>query len=136
MDKYRYILYMKQVTRKSLTSGGLKLESLPPTSAAAKYHSFKTYYAIQQWLGNDEVISTEWGCHFRNGMLHPIAIDQPVATEKVLLIVSCGCKTSCGKRCGCRKVGLFCTPMCSTCYRHTCSNICLDDIDNMQSGPD
>ena len=133
LDKYRYILYMKQVSRKSLTSDGFKLECLPPTSAAAKYHSYRTYFALQQWLGNDEVTATDWGWEFKDGMLHPIGTDQPVAPERVLRIVSCGCKVSCSNsRCKCRKAGLFCTPMCSTCIGQTCRNVCQDDAGNAQ----
>ena len=130
LDKYRYVLYMKQVSKKSLTSDGFRLELLPPTSAAAKFHSYRTYYTVQQWLGNDEVVATDWGWHFRDGMLHPIGADRPVAPERVMHIVSCGCKVACGKRCKCHKAGLFCTVMWSTCNGQTCANVCRDDADN------
>ena len=49
LDKFRYILYTRSVSRSSLSSG-FKLESLPPTAAAAKFHSYRTYIAVQQWL--------------------------------------------------------------------------------------
>ena len=130
LDRYRYVRYMKQVSTKSLTSDGFRLELLPPTSAAAKFHSYRTYYTVQQWLGNDEVVATDRGWHFRDGMLHPIGADRPVAPERVMRIVSCGCKVACGKRCKCHKAGLFCTVMCSTCNGQTCANVCRDDADN------
>lgn len=130
LDKARHVLYMKQVTRRSLTSEGFKLESLPPTSAAAKYHSYRAYYTIQQWLGNDAVVATDWGWQLRDGMLQPIGTDRAVAPDRILRIVSCGCKTLCGRMCKCRKAGLFCTVMCSTCIGQSCNNIFVDEAGN------
>ena len=46
LDKRRYILYTRSVSRSSLSSG-FKLESLPPTAAAAKFHSYRAYIAVQ-----------------------------------------------------------------------------------------
>lgn len=127
LDKLRYVLYMQKVSK---TSSTFQLQSLPPTSAAAKYHSYRAYYAVQEWLGNvGDIEPTEWGWELQGGMLSPILTDRPVAPEAVLLIVSCGCKTTCGKRCKCRKAGLYCTPMCSSCIGQTCSNACEPDED-------
>jgi len=36
------------------------LVALPPTSAAAREHSFRVYHQMQQWLGV-ELPPTEWG---------------------------------------------------------------------------
>ena len=49
LNKLRYILYTKSVSRSSLSSG-YKLESLPTTSAAAKSHYYRAYIAVQQFL--------------------------------------------------------------------------------------
>ena len=49
LDKCCYILYTRSVSRSSLSSG-FKLESLPPTAAAAKFHSYRAYIAVQQFL--------------------------------------------------------------------------------------
>ena len=121
LDKLRYILYTRSVSRSSLSSG-FKLESLPPTSAAANFHSYRAYLAVQQWIGNN-LGPTDWGWQYRDGMLVPRTTDWPVAPTRVLRIVSCGCKTGCRKTCGCRKAGLYCSPMCSHCNGQTCSNI-------------
>ena len=123
LDKYRYVRYMQQVSNTSLTSAGFKLESLPPTSAAAKFHAFRTYHTVQQWLGNDALAATDWGWQAKEGALSPVGSDQPVAPDRVLRIVSCGCKAGCGRRCKCQKAGLYCTPMCSTCMGQTCANL-------------
>ena len=49
LDKLRYILYTRSVSRPS----GFKLESLPLTAAAANFHSYRAYLAVQQWIGNN-----------------------------------------------------------------------------------
>ena len=129
LDKRIYILYMQKVSK----SSSFKLHSLPPTSAAAKYHSYRAYYAVQEWLGNTgDIAPVDWGWEVQDGMLSPVLNDEAVAPDNVLKIVSCGCQTDCGKRCKCRKAGLLCTAMCSTCLGQTCSNACqtVDDDDD------
>ena len=111
LDKLRYILYTRSISRSSLSSG-LKLESLPPTIAAAKFHPYRSYLAVQQWIVNN-LCPADWCWQYRDGSLVPLTTDRPVAPTRVLQIVSCGCKTGCRKTCGCRKAGLHCSPMCS-----------------------
>ena len=114
LDKLRYILYTRSVSRSYLPSG-FKLESLPPT-VAAEFHSYHAYLAVQQLIGNN-LCPTDWGWQYREGSLVQLTTDRPVAPTRVLRIVSCGCKTGCRKTCGCRKAGLYCSPMCSHCNR-------------------
>ena len=124
LDKLRYVLYMQKVSKMSAT---FKIQSLPPTSSAAKYHSYRAYFAVQEWMSNSgDLKPIEWGWEMQGGMLSPVLTDKPVAPETVLLIISCGCKTTCGNRCKCRKAVLYCTPLCSSCIGQTCSNVCLD----------
>ena len=46
-------------------------------------------------------------------------------------IYICRCKSGCGKNCGCRKTGLFCTKAFTKCSGDNCTNcppaIILDD---------
>ena len=74
LNKLRYILYTRSVSRSSLSSG-FKLESLPPTAAAARFHSYRAYLAVQQWIGNN-VCPTDWGWQYRNGSLVSLHIGQ------------------------------------------------------------
>jgi len=129
LDKLRYLMYYRSVHRTSLTSSTFKLESLPPTSAAAKFHSYRAYLAVQQWQGN-EMQPTEWGWQYREGLLVPIETDRPVAPEKVLKMISCGCKVGCGKRCTCYRSGLECNLLCSVCNGHNCKNSRVIDLDS------
>ena len=120
LDRLRYLSYMKKIAKKSLTSN-FELESLPPTSGAAKYHSFRVYLTVQPWLGviRDACL---WGWKKHEGKLLPTLMDTPIAPDSILKIISCGCKTACGNRCKCRKAGLYCTPMCTSCNGQTCTN--------------
>ena len=77
---------------------------------------------VQQWIGNNLCL-TELGWQYRDERLVPLTTDLPVAPTRVLRIVSCGCKTGCRKTCGCPRAGLYCSPMCSYCNGHICSNI-------------
>lgn len=121
LDKYRYTCYNRSISSSSVSSS-FKLQSLPPTSAAAAQHSFRTYLTVQQWKGN-QLDPTEWGWRIQDNMMVPVETDQHVAPDSILKLVSCGCKGGCGRACGCRKLGLHCTPMCSQCEGQTCTNI-------------
>lgn len=122
LDKYRPIAYKRAIGRSSLCSE-FRLESLPPTSAAAKQHSYRTYHTVQQWMGND-ISPIEWGWRSQDGALLPVETAIPVAPDTLLKMVSCGCKPD-GCRnmtCSCKKLGLFCTSMCNKCSGQTCHN--------------
>lgn len=107
--------------------------AVPPTSAAAKQHSYRTYLTVQQWMGNN-LSPTEWGWRSENGTLVPVETDKPVAPDTLLNMVSCGCKSDgCNSMtCSCKKLGLFCTSMCSKCSGQTCNNTTpvLLDVDD------
>ncbi len=64
----------------------------------------------------------EWGWRLQDDVLLPMETDLPVAPDKLMKMVSCGCKIGCGKPYGCRKLGLFYTEMCSRCMGQTCNN--------------
>ena len=134
LDELRFIKYKKQVTGKSLTTGtGFDLRSLPPTSDAAKYHCFRVYLEVQKCLGNEAISATEWGWSrdSQSGLLMPVIKDQSVAPDKVLRMISCGCKHGCNKNCKCKKAGLLCTVMCSGCSGMDCSNCDREETDDL-----
>jgi hypothetical protein len=120
LDKYRYRRYNQSVSRSSLSSC-LKLESLPPTCAAAAQHSYRTYLTVQQWKGN-KLNPTDWGWRVYDKMI-PVETNKDTAPNSLLNLVSCGCKTGCGKTCVCWELGLHWTPRCSHCEGQTCTNI-------------
>ena len=118
LNEYRHVAYKRAIARSSLNSE-FSLASLPPTSAAAKQHSYRTHLTVQEWMGNS-LNPTEWGWR----SLVPLEMDIPVAPETLLTMVSCGCKPEgCSNMmCSCKKLGLFCTSMCSKCIGHSCNN--------------
>src|SRR6218665_3217659 len=63
LDKHRYTCYNRSIRRSSLSSS-FKLESLPPTSAAARQPSLRTYLTVLQREGN-KLNPVEWGWHVR-----------------------------------------------------------------------
>ncbi|KAG1715034.1 hypothetical protein GQR58_000608 [Nymphon striatum] len=137
LDKYRHIAYKRAIGRCSLSSS-FQLASLPPTSAAAKQHSYRTYHTVQEWMGIT-LPPTEWGWRSHDGTLAPVETDRPVAPDSLLNMVSCGCKPDgCSNMtCSCNKLGLFCTSMCSKCSGQTCNNTTpsLLDVDDEEIEP-
>src|SRR6218665_614725 len=122
LDEYRHIAYKRAIGRSSLSST-FQLASLPPTSAAAKQHSFRTYLAVQEWMGNT-LPPTDWGWRSQEGTLEPLETDIAIAPDTLLNMVSCGCKADgySYMTCSCKKLGLFCTSMFSQCIGQTCNN--------------
>ena len=120
LDQFRYIAYNKAVSRTSLTSS-FQLGTLPPTSAAAKQHSFRTYLIVQEWMGRP-LQPTDWGWKMGD-ILTPVETDRPIAPDTLLNMISCGCRADgCGVSCGCRKMGVHCSALCSKCSGQTCNN--------------
>ena len=125
LDDLRYVYYKKQVLAKNIETGsGFDLRALPPTSDAAKYHSYRAYLQVQQWLGNTDILPTDWGWNrsAQTDHLVPISKDYAAAPEKVLKMISCGCKQGCRRNCRCVKAGLLCTVLCSGCNGLECAN--------------
>ncbi|KAG1653553.1 hypothetical protein GQR58_025494 [Nymphon striatum] len=87
LDKYRHIAYKRAIGRCS-PSSSFQLASLPPTGAAAKKHSYRTYHTVQEWMGNT-LPPIEWGWQSHDGTLAPVETDRPVAPESLLNMVSC-----------------------------------------------
>ena len=126
LDKLRLVKYHEKM---STGSKQIQPKVLPPTTAAAKYHSYRVYYQVQEWacLGTSlTLMPEEWGFQLRRGQLLPVNTDIPPAPEELLKIVRCGCTTDCSsQRCSCRKVGLSCTAACGHCRGTSCLNSML-----------
>lgn len=120
LDEFRFIAYKKGISRTPLSSS-FQLATLPPTSAAAKQHSFRTYLTVQEWMGRP-LQPTDWGWKLED-ILTPVETDRPIAPDTLLNMVSCGCRADgCGVSCGCRKMGVHCSALCTKCSGQTCTN--------------
>lgn len=104
---------------------------LPPTSSAAKFHSYRVYHQIQAWK-NNELPPEQWGWKFHsiNSQYIPIQTDQKPAPDFLLELVRCSCKSGClSMRCSCRRQGFECTLACAEC-KGCCTNSDSHDCTN------
>lgn len=101
----------------------VKPEVLPPTEDACKFHSFRVYHQVQQWMGI-HLDPLQWGFQWKDGRLSPIKMRQAPAPDYLLKFVKCGCiKTKCATlQCTCRRQGMMCTDACTDCQGLSCCN--------------
>ena len=59
LDKQRYFIYLRTIAEQTVHAK-FDLATLPPTSAAARQHSYRSFHQVQQWLGND-LNPADWG---------------------------------------------------------------------------
>jgi len=117
LDVYRYECFLKCVA-----GNRAQLSSLPPTIAAARQYSLRVYHQVQTWLGN-VLKASQLGWHETEDGLQPVETTLQPAPAEILKLISCGCKKSCGAACGCRRAGLVCSSVCTTCRGTSCLNI-------------
>jgi hypothetical protein len=130
LDELRYFMYHRLISKQGLNNN-FQLAALPPTSAAAKQHSFRVFHQVQLWRGV-HLPETGWGWKLVCGNnLFPIATEEPVAPDFLLKLIFCSCKAGCSKACRCRKAGLSCTAMCGHCRGLSCTN-CADTLTSFE----
>ncbi|CAG9820707.1 unnamed protein product [Phaedon cochleariae] len=130
LDFLRY-----QQFSRSATKSKFNLASLPPTAAAAKQHSFRTYHQVQAWYGVEKN-PEEWGWKRSKVGLTPVRTTKDPAPEVLLKFISCKCKKGCVSVCSCRKAGLNCSIICMYCTGNSCENIANMLIDSDDEDPD
>jgi hypothetical protein len=120
--------YQKYYEKLACKSSQIQLHNLPPTSSAAKYHSFRVYKQIRQWKGEDMPVDG-WGWSTRgDDQVIPVMMDLPPAPESLLQIVRCNCSSDCStKRCSCRKNNLECSSACGQCKGSASTNCTMPD---------
>ncbi|KAG1690300.1 hypothetical protein GQR58_007643 [Nymphon striatum] len=90
-------------------------QSLRPTSAAAKHHSLRVYYQVQQWKGiaANELRPCDWGWQKSSSGLVPVQTDLPPAPKELLKMIRCNCQTDCSSlKCTCKKHDIECSAAC------------------------
>ena len=106
-----------------------------PTSGAVKYHSCQPYLQVQQWFGNDKICHTNWGWCSLDDRFVPIEMNAEVAPERVLQMLTRGCKTVCIWNCKCKNAGLKYINR-SPCGGRTCNDSDLNaDVVGVQPFP-
>ena len=70
------------------------LALLPPTSGAARMHSFRVYLQVQLCYGRD-MDPLKWGWEMKAGNLQPIVSERPAAPPRLLKMIFCEFKSGC-----------------------------------------
>ena len=117
----RYRLFCSKV---AIGTTFVQVHTLPPTSAAAKYHSLRVYLQAQEWLGNGQTTDlTLYGWKLQKDKLAPVTTELSAAPSELLKVIRCSYRSNCDtKRCSCRKHVLQCTSGCWECCGVSCSN--------------
>lgn len=128
LNTLRHIRFCEKVAASSLL---VQPYSLPPSAAAAKYHSLRVYYQLQQWKGSvDKLSPQEWGWEESDVGFVPVQTDLGPAPQELLKVVRCVCKSDCSSlRCTCRKHNIECSAACSNCKGTACLNTSQVDCD-------
>ena len=116
-------------------------KNLPPTSAAAKFHSCRVFLQINQWKNSDcNMMPESWGWPCTESGLIPILTDQPPAPEELLKIIRCNCSGDCSSaKCSCKKHSMKCSIACGQCCGTSCSNaseFVKEDDDDFENSTD
>lgn len=127
LDNYRFRRFQTSVARAKLE---VRLAQLPSTLAAASQHFRRVYFQVQEWLGDNKFSILDWRWEYKNSMLMPIKTKSKPAPESLLRNISCKCTGSCGKACGCRRLGLQCSQICLSCQGMSCTNRIAMDLGN------
>ncbi len=115
----------KEKVSKSVST--VQIKTLPPTSDARKYHSFRV-------CKGDDLRPDDWGWRQEHGKLMPRTMDCSPAPECILKVIRCQCLGTCEtKKCSCRKNGLLCTYACGECKGIDCRNVSESAYDDLEA---
>ena len=124
LNKLRHVKYMQKL---ATSRSSLQPNKLPPTSAAAKFHSLRTYFQVQEWLNANHTHAItldpeDWGWKLKGNAMCPIYTDIDVAPDSLLHTIRSNCKSDCtSKLCSCRRYGLVCCMSCLGCRGESCA---------------
>ena len=86
LDSLHYKRFYEKV---STNTSCIHPQTLPPTSAAAKYHSLLVYFQKLEWKGSgDEIRPLEWGWKKSDGKLMPVLTDLQPAPSGVTVTLT------------------------------------------------
>lgn len=116
LNEYRYQCFCRYAAKQRMN-----LASLPPTEDAARQHSYRVYHQVQLWQGVEKTPES-WGWRKMDKILCPNPTNIAAAPDALLKMISCKCTKGCGSSCGCKKMGLKCSTICSYCQGISCLN--------------
>ena len=134
LDGLRYAKFCDKVATNKVH---IHRQTLPPVSAALRYHSMRVYMQVQQWMGVCNMKETDWGWMTKDENLVAVMTDLPPAPDELLRVIRCNCTTDRRTaRCSCRKHSLECSPACGRCRGIGCSNSSAADISDEDDDDD
>ena len=93
-DTLNNLLMAKYCEKISKSLNKVEPRSLPPTSGAAKYHSYRVFLQVQQWKSIDCSLQAEvWGWNLLDTGYFPRSTDLPPAPGELLKNIRCNCAT-------------------------------------------
>ena len=86
LDFVRYKRFCEKMAR---NTSHIQPQTLPPTSAAAKFHSLRVYFQVQQWKGTGDGLLPEewWWRESEDEILVPVTTDLLPAPHDLLRII-------------------------------------------------
>ena len=130
-DNVNGLRYAKFCDKVATNKVHIRPQTLPPVSAAVRYHSMRVYMQVQQWLGVCNMKETDWGWMRKDENLVAVMTDLPPAPDELLRVIRCNCTTDRSTaRCSCRKHSLECSTACGQCRGIGCSNTDISDEDD------
>ena len=72
----------------------IRLQTLLPTSAAARYHNIRVYLQVQQWLAGCNMKETDWGWMTKDENVVTVMTFLPPAPDELFLVIRCNCTTT------------------------------------------
>lgn len=116
LDTLRFKQFSKKVATKK---SAVLVNSLSPSTAAAKYHVLRVYFQVQLWLGNQSLDPENFGWKTRSHDCYrfvPITTDMDPAPPELLSKIRCQCKGDCSTfKCSCFKNQVKCSSACAVC---------------------
>ena len=100
LNNIRYDAFCKKI---STSSKAVLPENLPPTSDAARFHSFRVFHQVQRWKGVLLPV-LDWGWIIKGNFLLPKRMSQAPAPTELLKLIKCNCKSGCAPNsiCSCQ----------------------------------
>ena len=134
LDGLRYAKFCDKVATNKVH---IRPQTLPPTSAAARYHNMRVYLQVQQWLIVCNMKETDWGWMKKDENVVPVMTFLPPAPDELLRVIRSNCTADCSTaRCNCRKHSLEWSPACGLCRGIGCSNSTAVDISDEDDDDD
>ena len=89
-DSLNMLQYKRYSEKVATSASQVDPKNLPPTSAAAKYHSFRVFLQVNQWKDTEcDMMPESWGWECTDAGFKPTTTDIAPAPQELLKIIRC-----------------------------------------------